>query len=370
MKNKLKRIGYLLLVPLVVFTMLFFPVQESEAASLKNAYLVLNRMKVGLGASDNIDMYVAFATTGAVATGGTLKIEFPGGTGESGRWCATAGTLTTTGVSSTPADQSAAPYRVSSALPGTLAGTCAEGTGTQGDTITITGLTALTASTTYGVRLTSAGAGKLGTPTTGGTKIVSLTVTSGSTIETIAFGINIVTEDQVQVTATVMDVQTVTCTIATGTVNLGQLYKGGIGSTGTTAIGTTTSGSAGGYYWLVYGKGDGTNAGLYKSTAATYLIKSDNTNLTVDISTTGSEGFGLNVAPTDGAVGGPGFSGNASEVYGSIGANANNAELLLYKIGAQANTANTTVTYGARAGGSSIAGSYSETVTYVCGGYY
>lgn len=370
MKNKLKRIGYLLLVPLVVFTMLFFPVQETQAASLKNAYLVLNRMKPNLGATDGIDMYIAFATTGAVATGGTLKIEFPGGTGESGRWCATAGILTTTGVTSTPADLASVPYRVSAALPGTLAGSCAKGVSPQGDTITITGLTALTASTTYGVRVTSAGVGKLGTSTSIGTKIVSLTVTSGSTIETIAFGINIVTEDQVQVTATVMDVQTVTCTIATGTVNLGQLYKGGIGSTGTTAIGTTTSGSAGGYYWLVYGKGDGTNAGLYKSTAATYLIKSDNTNLTVDISTTGSEGFGLNVTPVDSSVAGAGFSGNPEGVYGSIGANASNAELLLYKLGAQAGTANTTVTYGARAGGSSIAGSYSETVTYVCGGYY
>lgn len=371
MKNKLKRIGYLLLVPLVVFTMLFFPAQQSEAANLTAAYLVLNRMKVNLTTGDLVEMYVGLATTGAIGAGSTIKLEFPVGTSEVGKWCGTAGALAVSGIATTPADLTSGNYDIDAALPGTLSAICTIGSGGVGDSITITGATALTAGTTYGFKLSN-NTGKLGTPTTAGTKIISLTVTQGTTVETMAFGVNIVNDDQVVISAQVIDVQTVTCTVGANTVNLGNLYKGGIAVTGGHNIGTTTSGSANGYYWTVYGRGNGTStAGLWKSVATTYLIASNNGSPTVNISGTGSEGFGLNLTSIpSGTNAGTGFYGNSAGVYGSVAYSAANAELLLYRTTPAGTTEYATVEYGARAGSGAQAGAYSETITYVCGGYY
>jgi hypothetical protein len=142
--------------------------------------------------------------------------------------------------------------------------------------------------------------------------------------------------------------------------------------TGSHTISASTSDNAAGYYWVAYGKGDGsTSAGLYKSTSPTYLIASNNSSSTVDISDPGSEGFGMNVTvPSGEAVAGTGFGNNPNGVFGSLGMGVSNAELIVYRNwGPQITSANTTVTYGARAGSSAVAGTYSETVTFVCGGY-
>ncbi len=143
--------------------------------------------------------------------------------------------------------------------------------------------------------------------------------------------------------------------------------------TGSHTLSASTSDNAAGYFWVAYGQGDGsTNAGLYKSSATTYLIESDNSSATVDISDPGSEGFGMNVTvPTGEAVAGTGFGDNAAGIFGSLGMGVDNAELIAYRNwGPQETTAETTITYGARAGSSAEAGTYSETVTFVCGGYF
>lgn len=373
MENKFKRVAYLLLIPLVVFTILFFPVQQTEGATLNAAYVMFSRMQAGLTSTANIEVYIAFETSGAVSAGSTLTLQFPDG--DDSNWCRTAGSnLVVAGVASTPAD-STAPYDIESALPTptSLAGACSQGSGPSSvDTITITGLDGLTAGITYGVKVSNGTTAKLGT-SSAGQKIVTLTIDDGSDPETMSFGINIVSDDQVDITATVVDVQTVTCSLGSNAVNLGNLYKGGSYVTGTHTITTTTSSSAGGYYWAVYGQGDGsTHAGLWKSSSTTYLIKSDNTSATVNISTPGSEGFGMNTDTPSGTTAGTGFSSvtNAAGEFGSLGRSATNAELLLYQTGAQSTSENAIITYGARAGTGAQAGSYAETVTFVCGGYY
>jgi hypothetical protein len=78
----------------------------------------------------------------------------------------------------------------------------------------------------------------------------------------------------------------------------------------------------------------------------------------------------MNTSVPTGAVGGTGFSGNSAGVFGSVGLNASEAELLLYQIGAQSSSEDATITYGARAGSTAEAGTYSETITFICGGYY
>jgi hypothetical protein len=369
MKSILKKFLYVLLIPLVVITLLLFPTQKSDAATLTAAYVMLNRMQANLDASANLEIYIAFEPASGIDTGSTITLQFPDG--DDATWCRTAGTdLTVAGVTSTPAD-STGDYIVDAALPGTLAASCTQGSGASSvDTITITGATALTGGTTYGIKVSNGTTAKLGT-STAGQKVVTLTVNDGTDPETKSFGINLVTNDQVAISATVVDVQTVTCSIGSNSVNLGNLYKGGSYVTGSHTITTSTSSSAGGYYWSVYGKGDGTtDAGLYKSTATTYLIASDNANPTVDISAPGSEGFGMNTTVPQDAVGGTGFSGNSAGVFGSVGLNASEAELLLYQIGAQSTSEDATITYGARAGTGAEAGTYSETITFICGGYY
>lgn len=371
MKKFLKRLGYLVLIPLVVIAILLFPVQDSSAATLTAAYVMMSRMEAGLTSTANLEIYIAFETSGAVSADSTLTLEFPDG--DDGNWCRTAGTdLVVSGVTETPAD-STGDYEVDNALPAqtTLAAACTQGSGASSvDTVTITDLDSLTAGITYGVKVSNGTTAKLGT-SSAGQKVITLTVDDGSDPETMSFGINIVSDDQVDISATVVDVQTVTCSLGTNAVNLGNLYKGGSYVTGTHTITTSTSSSAGGYYWSVYGTGDGsTDAGLYKSSATADLIASDNSGTTVDISAAGSEGFGMNTSVPSGATGGTGFSGNGAGVFGSVGLAASEAELLLYQIGAQATSEDATITYGARAGSGAEAGSYSETITFVCGGYY
>lgn len=369
MKTKLRKLGYALLIPLVAITLVLFPTFNSQAATLSSAYIMLNRMKQSLTSTAGLEIYIALETTGTVSTGGTLTLEFPDA-GDTD-WCDTAGSdLTVAGVTSTPADSTGA-YDVDAALPGALSAACAQGSGaSSADTITITGLTELTASTTYGVKVSNGTTAKLGT-STAGSHILILTVTQGATIETKSFGINIVADDEVDISATVVDVQTVTCSLATNAVGLGDLYKGGSYVTNNHLITISTSSSAAGYYWVAYGKGDeSVDAGLYKSSATTYLIASSGAGTTVDISAPGSEGFGMNVTVPSGATGGTGYSGNGAGVFGSLGMGSDEAELILYQIGAQPTSENSTVTYGARAGASAQAGAYAETVTFICGGYY
>jgi hypothetical protein len=367
MKKSFKPLVLLILIPVIVITLLLSPTFKSDAATLSAAYVMLSRMQAGL--SSGIEIYIGLETSQTIPTGGTLTLEFP--LTDDTEWCRTAGTLTATGVTSTPADSSG-DYDINTALPGTLSASCAQGDGTTDpDTITITGLTELTvAGGTYGVKIVG-NTGALGTSVSTSSRLVTLTVRNGTTVDTKTFGINLVADDQVDITATVVDVPTVTCSISTNSVGLGNLYIGGTYVTATHTISTTTSTSASGYFWSVYGQGNGsTDAGLWKSSATTHLIPSNNASTTVDISTTNSEGFGMNTTVPTGATSGSGFSGNGAGVFGSVGLGASEAELLLSHIGPETSGDTATITYGARAGTGAVAGSYAETITFTCGGYY
>ena len=366
MKTILKTTTWISSILLLTVFFLIFPVFESNAATLSSTYIMLSRMKSNITSTDNLEMYVAFETSGTIPSGSTLTLEFPDG--DDTNWCRVTGSdLTVTGVTSTPAD-STGDYDIDASLPGSLSASCSQGSGTGSvDTITITGISSElnNATGTYGVKISNGSTAKLGTSSTTGTKTVTLTVTQGSTSETKSFSIYLVSNDQVTVTATVEEPPTVTCSLSTNSVNLGDLYAGGSYVTGTHTVSAYTSDNAAGYYWAVYGQGNSTDtAGLYKSIASS----------TEDLDTTGSEGFGLNIDIDDeNAMAGTGFShtDNGSGVFGSLGYSQDHAELFLYKNwGAQTSTSTYTVIYGARAGSSAIPGGYTEVVTYVCGGYY
>lgn len=357
---------------LIVAIASFFFVFSSQAASLTAVYVYLSRVKAGLNgtAGNTLEVVLAITPASSIPTGGTVTIEFADDADT--QWCRTAGSLTVAGVTSSSADLAATNWDIDSALPttGTLSAACTQGSGASSvDKITITAVDALTAGTTYGVQLSN-NTGLLGTASSAGSQEITVTVSQGTTIDSKTFRLYLVSDDQVVVSATVSAAPTVNCTISANTVNLGTLYPGGAYAVGSHTISTDTTAS--GYYWAAYGTGDGsTDAGLYKSTATTKLLPSGST-ATLNLSTPGVEGFGMILSDPDAAgaaVVSTDFTGPAP-TFGTLDRTFAGAKLLLQQNGDQSSAESSTVTYGARAGAAAPAGSYQETVTFICGGYY
>ncbi|HOV29482.1 MAG TPA: hypothetical protein PLD77_00115 [Candidatus Dojkabacteria bacterium] len=349
---------------------------KSNANALTSAYLYLSRMKVNItgAGADTLEYVLAFSTSQTIPTGGTVTLTFPDD--DDGFWCKTAGALTVTGVTSSSSDLAGTNWAIDAALPAatTLTASCTKGSGAgSADKITISSVGAISTSTTYGVKLANGTtAGVLGTDDTAGNHNVTIEVRNGTVSDSSTFGIRLIADDRVVISATVSATPSVTCSLSTNTVNLGSLYPGGAFTTGQHTISTTTSDTAGGYYWAVYGTGNGTDAGLYKSSATTYLIPSTGST-TVDLRGVGTEGFGMTASDPDAASSATvsaNFSDGTLGVFGALDPGVSGAKLLLSQQGAQTSAESSTITYGAKAGASAQTGSYQETVTFICGGYY
>ncbi len=377
MKNRRIPILVILFLISIVSSVLFvMPSFKTDAGALTAVYLYLSRIKTDVnGSSATVEYVVALATSQTISSGGTVTLYFPDG--DDAYWCRTAGTLTVAAVTSSAADMSATNWAIDAGLPtsGTLAASCTQGSGASSvDTVTISNVGTLTAGTTYGVKITNGStAGVIGTDDTAGEHEVTVEAKNGTTIDSSTFKVYLIANDQVVVSATVASTPSVNCSISTNTVDLGSLYPGGSYSTGGHTITTSTSTTTSGYYWAVYGQGDGsTDAGLYKSSATTYLIASTGSG-TVDLRGAGAEGFGLTA--TDPDAGGAAnvstdFGSGTAGVFGALDRGPAGAQLLIYQNGSQSSGESSTITYGAKAGASAVAGSYQETVTYSCGGYY
>jgi hypothetical protein len=380
---KIKRIIAPLSIVLIAFLFfVVFPNFQSNAGSLTAVYLVPTRIETDLdGATedDEVEFYLGLATSQDIPSGGTVTLIFPDA--DDGNWCRTAGTLTVSAETETFADLSSTDWDIDSGLPttGTLAASCTQGSGaSSSDTITISNVDALTSGTTYGVKVSNGStAGVLGTDDTAGLHEITVEAKQGTTVDSTTFKISLISDDTVAVTATVASAPSVDCTLSTGgsglTLDLGTLYPGGSYATNSHTISTTTSSTADGYYWCAYGEGDGsTDAGLYKSTTATYLIASTGST-TIDLTGVNAEGFGITVSDPDGAGDATvpaDFSDASAGTFGALDRTAANAQIILYQNSAQTSPEEATVTYGARASSSAQAGSYSETVTFICGGYF
>ena len=377
MKKNTTKASSLIAVLLSIFIVAMYPAFISKANALSAVYFYLSRIQANInGSSATVEYVVAVDTSQTIPSGGTVTITFPDN--DDANWCRTAGSLTVTAVASSIADLSTTNWAIDSALPdsGTaLSAACTQGSGSSSvDTITISNVGALTGGTTYGVKLTNGStAGVLGTDDTAGEHEITVETKNGSTIDSGTFKVYLVSNDTVTISATVSSVPSVNCTISSNSVNLGSLYPGGSYSTITHEISTSTSTTTSGYYWAAYGTGDGsTDAGLYKSSATTYLIASTGSS-TIDLTGAGAEGFGMTVSDPDGAGSAAvpsDFSNATSGTFGALDRGVAGAQMILYQNGSQSTSESSTITYGARAGSSAVAGSYSENVTFVCGGYY
>ena len=366
----------IIIIVLFSIPLFIFPSFKSNAGALSALYLYLSRIEANVaGSTETLEIVLAIDTGQTIPTAGTVTLSFPDA--DDGLWCRTAGTLTVTGVASSAADQAGTNWDIDAVLPasGTLAATCTQGSGPSSvDKITISNVGALTAGTTYGVKLANgSAAGVIGTDDTAGEHEITVEAKSGATIDSSTFKVYLIANDTVVVSATVSSVPSVNCSISSNTVNLGSLYPGGSYATGTHTITTSTSTTTSGYYWAAYGEGDGsTDAGLYKSTATTDLLASTGST-TVVLTGVDSEGFGMTLSDPDAAgaaVVVTDFSDASPGTFGALDRAPAGAQLILYQNANRSSGEASTVTYGARAASSAQAGSYQESVTFVCGGYY
>lgn len=180
-KLNIKRAQLLLFALALASSGVLYVGQQVSAASLSNTYIRTNRMTAGATSSWRL----VFKTASAGAT--SVVVDFNGA--DTTTWSGSSGSVftgaNTTSVSTCPSEATA------TALPGTLVAT-----GSASHTLTITGVTALSASTTYCVDITSSNA--LTIPTAGE---YHPTITAGSDSTTVA--VRSVSNDQIVVSATV-----------------------------------------------------------------------------------------------------------------------------------------------------------------------
>ena len=340
-----------LLVGILLFTPLFrFGVKADN--TLQEGYLFLSRMKTNTAT----ELTVMFTTTSAFSGEGiTFRIFFPEA---QGAWCTTGSFTEIEGVSTSPVELEDTAWDIDAALPGgvNLAAACVQGAAGANDYIEVTGIGNLTANTSYGFRIAEQAARFTNGPNAG-SNLLSFQLQQGDDVENITFGINLIGDDQVTVTVTVEDAETITCSVGDD-VPLGTLFLGGPYVIGDHTIGASSTSA---FYFAVYGKGDDTEAGLLHTNTTDLLSSEPDTGDTLNLVT--GEGFGLSVTSAGSATLPDKY--NPSELgTGVFGAIYTDPSLLLTDADSDASY---TITLAARASVDAEPGSYTETLTYISG---
>jgi len=224
---------------------LTFPAQVALADSLETVENHMNRQSAdeSSGITHNLVFTVPAGNSGTEAE---VHLIFPvDDTNDDTKWCRTADTIIVAGST----------LYATNALPGTLVATCAQ----TDDTLTITGVTNLSASTEYGVLISDGGAGALGTGLAATTGVITVqTRDSGQTpIDSQQVAIDIIADDQVTVAAGVAP--TITVSLSSNSIDLGTLSDSLVSQDGITS--TVTTNSANGYSSTVYYDNTLTSAG-------------------------------------------------------------------------------------------------------------
>ena len=232
---------------LALAALLPWPRQDANAATMTVVRDYLNRQQAGITTGIQHDIF--FTTIGAVSGGAgvnEVRIIFPDA--DDADWCRTAGSLTVTGIANPTGGTETA-----TTLPGTLAGTCAQGSGTgtaeaNRDRLLITGVDNLSATTKYGFRVVG-NVAVLGTADSTGNDIqVEVRTHNGtSQVDAGTLALSLITSDQVAVSATVTPTLTVTLsgtTAALGTLSASNVNQAGVDT-------TVSTNASGGYISMV-----------------------------------------------------------------------------------------------------------------------
>lgn len=272
-----------LLLPVAV---IILGAQSADAATLTTSYIRLNRLKAGQATS----FRVQFRTVGSGAT--SVAIDFNGA--DSTTWTGSSGSVNTT---QTASSSTCATETGDTGLPGSLS---ASG---SGSTVSISGVTALSATTTYCVDLTSSSA-----VTNANAAEYHPTITVGSDSTTVA--VRTISDDQYTITATVPP--TFNFVIAGGNTDsfTGNLSTSSVVSTTGKTVTITSNAAAGWIAWvkdLNGSSGASTKGALKSASAGNYTIPTTNSNSLGGAShtlTTASEDYGLGVTISTDAAGG------------------------------------------------------------------
>lgn len=271
-----------LVLPVLLFTV---SVKRAAAANLTTTYLRLNRLSAATATSFRLQ----FRTVAAGAT--TVVIDFNGA--DATTWTGSSGVVNAT---QTTATATCASETGDTALPGSITAAA------SGAVLTISSVTALAATTTYCVDLTSATAV---TNATAGE--YHPTVTVGSDSNTIA--LRTISNDQIVVTATVAPTFNFVLSGNTDSFTTNLSTSSVVSTTGRTVTITTNAASG----WIAWVKnlngssGAATKGALKSASAANYTIPTTNANALGSAShtlSTGSEDYGLGVTITTDAAGG------------------------------------------------------------------
>ncbi|PIY96728.1 MAG: hypothetical protein COY66_03230 [Candidatus Kerfeldbacteria bacterium CG_4_10_14_0_8_um_filter_42_10] len=337
--RKLAGIAALLVIVLVGEKMAF-------AGTLTTARDYLNRLKENL--TSGVQHEVFFTTAAAVSGGsGNNKVILKFPDGDDGKWCATAGSdLTVTGIANpTGATENA------TVLPGSLTGTCTKGSGASSyDTITVSGVNNLSSGIKYGVRIAGGSTAKLGTPANTTTGIITIYTNNGTAnIDSASTEVDIVSDDQMVISASVP----ASIGFSISANNLSLTLSIGAVSTASHTIQVQSNGDSG-YTTMVYSNGN---------------LKSGNddiNNVTDGAVTAGSEEYGVatsdagqDISRDTNCSGSPYTASASSTTPQSIA-------------GAASGPVNETATicYAASINTNTIAGNYTQTITFVTVGLF
>ncbi|MEM5812027.1 MAG: hypothetical protein QXG91_04810 [Candidatus Aenigmatarchaeota archaeon] len=172
-------------------------------------------------------------------------------------------------------------------------------------------------------------------------------------------------QTNVSVTATVST--SVTCTLATTTTAFGNIDTNNVYTSSPNVTTTVSCNPGAGCTVTIKDAGDGTNGGLYKSTAPTYLIPSPASGFPATSTlTAGTDGYGVQAATTTAGSGGT-LSLNSIYTYSgnTVGKLATTTQTLASSSQPVSNR-EVVVTHKSAVSGLAPAGSYQDTITYSC----
>lgn len=333
----------------------YFFFNQAKASNLKEGYIFLGNM--GANKETEIVLLLTPSTDfNSPVEERILKISFPG---EKGDWCQVDNAeLEVVGIESSPIDLD--DWLIEAPFPGTLSARCLQNT--SGDFIEIKGIDYLSANVKYGLQINKSSDFSL---TSSGTYSVPIVLLEGINQQLKNMMISVSDSSSISVVANILDISTITCTLSHSSLSFGTLPKDGNYVT-VQHTARTSARDLDGYYWAVFGQGDGTEAGLWKSTPPESLIPSSG-DKTINLSL--ERGFGLVVSSPQGNVR-PDFANTTPGEFGTINSGQNKARLMFTYLNPVQNPLVQTITLGARAGVTSEPGVYSERLTYICGGFY
>jgi hypothetical protein len=362
-EGRLEKFRAACLIAVLTVSLLAFAIQPATAASVTSASDILSRSKN----STLADHEIKFVTPTGLTAGQTITLTFHASftmgsfallnfdfaTGSSNN--CTSATFTEQTLDTTP---SGATWGIAQ----------------SGQVVTLTsGTGTVTADRCVrfkiGANATQGGAGstQITNPSSSGTYTVAI---AGTFTDTGTIALHIIDEDQIQVTGTVDT--TIACTVnSAATRTFGTFVVNTVTSANSTIVWTVSTNAANGYSLTVRDQGDGTNGGLY-SAGALYNIRSADAsgNATANLASVGV-GYGLQGAKTDGDAGSATTTLDAAYDLASdnVGRLNRTASTLASATGPVA-SATVTSTLKAKISGLVPAGSYADTLTYICTAVY